>query len=102
MIQNHILILIWFTNRNLAIRLPYIDSKRIAIWGWSYGGYAAAMALANDDAGVFKCAASVAPVTDWTYYGNVLENCFLDLDFLKNTIFSQIPFTPNASWVFQR
>lgn len=41
----------------------------MAIWGWSYGGYSAAMALANDDAGVFKCAASVAPVTDWTYYG---------------------------------
>lgn len=27
------------------------------------------MALAKDTEGVFKCAASVAPVTDWTYYG---------------------------------
>ena len=27
------------------------------------------MALANDDKHVFRCAASVAPVTDWTYYG---------------------------------
>lgn len=47
----------------------YIDDAHIGIWGWSYGGYAAAMALANDDHGVFKCAASIAPVTDWTYYG---------------------------------
>lgn len=59
--------------RKLAIRLPYIDSTKIAIWGWSYGGYSSAMALAQDDAGVFKCAASVAPVTDWTYYGMLLK-----------------------------
>lgn len=51
--------------------LSYVDGTRTAIWGWSYGGYSAAMALAKDNSGVFKCAASVAPVTDWTYYGNV-------------------------------
>jgi dipeptidyl-peptidase-4 len=48
---------------------PYIDSTRTAIWGWSYGGYATAMALARDAPGVFKCGASVAPVTSWIYYG---------------------------------
>lgn len=53
----------------LAEKYSFIDSSRIAIWGWSYGGYAAAMALAKDSAKVLKCAASVAPVTDWTYYG---------------------------------
>lgn len=53
---------------------PYIDAKNIGIWGWSYGGYASAMALAKDNSGVFKCAASVAPVTDWTYYGRYKEN----------------------------
>lgn len=58
--------------RKLSLRLPYIDGKRVAIWGWSYGGYTAAMALAHDDESVFKCAASVAPVTDWTLYGNAL------------------------------
>lgn len=50
-------------------KLPYIDENRTGIWGWSYGGYAAAMALAKDNSTAFKCAASVAPVTDWAYYG---------------------------------
>jgi hypothetical protein len=39
----------------------------------SYGGYASAMALATQNSSVFKCAASVAPVTDWTYYGENLK-----------------------------
>jgi dipeptidyl aminopeptidase/acylaminoacyl peptidase len=53
----------------LQATFPYIDSTRIAIWGWSYGGYATAMTLARDTAEVFKCGASVAPVTSWIYYG---------------------------------
>lgn len=44
----------------------------MGIWGWSYGGYASGLALAKDDSGIFKCAASVAPVTDWIYYGKLL------------------------------
>lgn len=43
----------------------------MAIWGWSYGGFTAGMALAQDNKHVLKCAASVAPVTDWTYYGMI-------------------------------
>lgn len=55
--------------RMLQDMFPYIDKTRTAIWGWSYGGYATAMALARDTVGVFKCGASVAPVTSWIYYG---------------------------------
>lgn len=61
------------TRRKLSEKLPYIDSKRIGIWGWSYGGYASAWALARDNSSVFACAASVAPVTDWIYYGKSLS-----------------------------
>ncbi|KAH1014109.1 hypothetical protein HUJ04_003003 [Dendroctonus ponderosae] len=49
--------------------LPYVDATRTGIWGWSYGGYAAGMALATDTDDVFKCGISVAPVTDWALYG---------------------------------
>ena len=56
-------------NRKLQEQFNFIDANHTGIWGWSYGGYAAAMALANDDKHVFRCAASVAPVTDWAYYG---------------------------------
>lgn len=58
-----------FFFRKLSTLFNYIDPDHVGIWGWSYGGYAAAMALANDEAKVFKCAASIAPVTDWAYYG---------------------------------
>lgn len=55
--------------RKLTEHFKFIDKERIAIWGWSYGGYASAMALAQDEENVFACAAAVAPVTDWLYYG---------------------------------
>ncbi|CAG2120996.1 unnamed protein product, partial [Medioppia subpectinata] len=49
--------------------MPYIDSKSIAIWGWSYGGYVATKALENDyNDTVFSCGVAVAPVSDWMYY----------------------------------
>jgi len=47
--------------------LPYIDAKRIAIWGWSYGGYNTLMSM-SEGTPVFKCGVAVAPVTDWRYY----------------------------------
>lgn len=53
--------------RWLAANLPFIDRSRIGITGRGYGGYVAAMALARDADGVFKCAASVAPITSWIY-----------------------------------
>nr|XP_023020386.1 venom dipeptidyl peptidase 4 [Leptinotarsa decemlineata] len=59
--------------------LPYVDSSRTAIWGWSYGGYAAGMALATDTEGVFKCAISVSPVTDWALYDSVYTERFMGL-----------------------
>ncbi|KAH8404545.1 hypothetical protein KR222_011856 [Zaprionus bogoriensis] len=65
--------------QNLAQTNSYIDAEHIGIWGWSYGGYAAAMALANDYTGVFKCAASIAPVTDWTYYDSIYTERYMGL-----------------------
>ena len=47
--------------------LPYIDRDRIAIWGWSFGGYTTLMAMSQGTP-VFKCGVAVAPVTDWRYY----------------------------------
>lgn len=47
--------------------LPYVDSNRIGIYGHSYGGYMAIMAMfkAGD---YFAAGVSGAPVTDWTLY----------------------------------
>ena len=47
----------------------YIDEQRIAIWGWSYGGFMALKTIEQDGGDTFKYAMAVAPVTDWKYYG---------------------------------
>ncbi|PSN35846.1 hypothetical protein C0J52_15483 [Blattella germanica] len=47
--------------------LHFVDKRRVAVWGWSYGGYMAAMALAREQE-VFHCGISVAPVTTWRLY----------------------------------
>ncbi len=48
---------------------PYIDPERIAIWGWSYGGFMALKTLELDGGETFKYGVAVAPVTDWRFYG---------------------------------
>ncbi|KAI9486848.1 MAG: dipeptidyl peptidase IV N-terminal region-domain-containing protein [Benjaminiella poitrasii] len=51
--------------------LEYVDPSRIAIWGWSYGGYMASKVI-EANSGVFVAGLAVAPVTDWRFYGNLL------------------------------
>ena len=46
----------------------FVDSRRMGVWGWSYGGYIAGLALANK-MDMFQCGASVSPVTSWRMYG---------------------------------
>lgn len=48
--------------------LHFVDKRRVAVWGWSYGGFVASLALASEKA-VFHCAIAVAPVTNWKLYG---------------------------------
>ena len=58
--------------------LPYVDSTRIGIWGWSYGGHMTlhAMFEAGDD---FKVGFAGGPVTDWRYYDSIYTERYLGL-----------------------
>ena len=58
--------------------LNFVDSSRIGIWGWSYGGYMSALTLAKAPE-YFKMAISVAPVTDWRFYDNIYTERYMSL-----------------------
>jgi dipeptidyl-peptidase-4 len=57
-------------------KLPYVDGSRMAIWGWSFGGYNTLMALSTGS-GVFKAGIAVAPPTDWRHYDTVYTERFM-------------------------
>ena len=52
----------------------YVDEERIAIWGWSYGGFMALKTIELDGGNTFKYGMSVAPVTDWRFYGKLARH----------------------------
>ena len=57
----------------LAAEHPFLDLDRVAIKGWSFGGYLAALAvLRRPD--VFHAAVAGAPVTDWRLY----DTCYTE------------------------
>lgn len=56
--------------------LDYIDAERIAIFGWSYGGFMASNCIlkGND---VFAAAIAVAPVTSWKWYDTIYTERYM-------------------------
>ncbi|XP_031832018.2 dipeptidyl peptidase 9 [Nomia melanderi] len=62
----------------LAETTGYIDLNRIALHGWSYGGYLSLMGLIQYP-GVFKLAIAGAPVTSWNFYDTGYTERYMDL-----------------------
>jgi dipeptidyl-peptidase-4 len=56
--------------------LNFIDKNRIAIWGWSYGGFITLMSMSRGN-GIFKAGIAIAPVTDWKLYDSVYTERFM-------------------------
>ncbi|KAJ2856662.1 Dpp4p [Coemansia erecta] len=55
---------------------PFVNPRRIAVWGWSYGGYATARCVERHP-DIFRVGMAVAPVTDWRFYDSVYTERYM-------------------------
>ena len=62
----------------LSKRYPELDRTRVGVFGWSFGGYLATLAvMLRPD--VFRAAVAGAPVTDWSLYDTAYTERFMKL-----------------------
>ncbi|KAM3857086.1 inactive dipeptidyl peptidase 10-like [Diretmus argenteus] len=59
-------------------KLPYIDRTRIGVFGEGYGGYVTLMMLKSTER-LIRCAATRAPVIDWTMYASAFSEKYFGL-----------------------
>ncbi|RWQ96309.1 pheromone maturation dipeptidyl aminopeptidase DapB [Paecilomyces variotii] len=55
----------------------YVDETRMAIWGWSYGGFMTLKTLEQDAGKTFQYGMAVAPVTDWRFYDSIYTERYM-------------------------
>lgn len=63
----------------LRDNLKFIDPTRICAYGWGYGGYAAAMTLADDSQRVLQCSLSINPIVSFAHHSKFFRQCFVTL-----------------------
>ncbi len=56
----------------------YVDADRMAVHGWSFGGYMT-ISLMLKEAGVFNVGVAGGPVTDWAYYEVMYGERYMDM-----------------------
>ncbi|HEX8298471.1 MAG TPA: S9 family peptidase [Rubricoccaceae bacterium] len=67
-------------------RQAYVDSTRLGIWGWSYGGYLSLLAMTyGDGPETFHAGIAVAPVTNWRTYDTIYTERYLTTPQLNPT-----------------
>lgn len=57
--------------------LPYIDGNRLAVHGWSFGGFMTTSLMLRHP-GVFTTGVAGGPVTDWKYYEIMYGERYMD------------------------
>ncbi|HRW86143.1 MAG TPA: DPP IV N-terminal domain-containing protein [Bacteroidales bacterium] len=57
--------------------LPYVDTDKIGVDGWSYGGFMS-LSLMLRNPGVFRAACAGGPVTDWKWYEVMYGERYMD------------------------
>ena len=82
------------------IKSGVVDPERIAVTGWSYGGYMALLCLAQRP-DFFKVAISGAPVTQWEAYDTAYTERYMDTPtnnpggYEKGSVFHYAPNLPS-------
>ena len=59
--------------------LPYVDSTRIGVHGWSFGGFMTTSLMLRTP-GVFKVGVGGGPVIDWKYYEVMYGERYMDTE----------------------
>ena len=54
----------------------FVDKNRIAIWGWSFGGFNTLMAM-SEGRPVFCCGVAIAAPTDWRFYDTIYTERYM-------------------------
>ncbi len=62
---------------NYLKSLAYVDTNRIGVHGWSYGGFMT-ISLLTRQPGVFKVGVAGGPVIDWRYYEVMYGERYMD------------------------
>lgn len=58
--------------------LPYVDASRLALCGWSYGGYQTLMCLSKQGGEtIWQCGIAIAPVTSWRLYDSAYTERYM-------------------------
>ena len=58
--------------------LPYVDGDRMALCGWSYGGYQTLMCMSKHvGEPVWQCGIAIAPVTSWRLYDSAYTERYM-------------------------
>ncbi|APD05616.1 dipeptidyl-peptidase IV [Flavobacteriaceae bacterium UJ101] len=57
--------------------LPYVDGSRLAVHGWSFGGFMTSSLMVREP-GTFNVGVAGGPVTDWKYYEVMYGERYMD------------------------
>ncbi|MFT5582351.1 MAG: dipeptidyl-peptidase-4, partial [Psychromonas sp.] len=57
--------------------LPYVDANRLAVHGWSFGGFMTSSLMLRQP-GTFNCGVAGGPVTDWKFYEIMYGERYMD------------------------
>ncbi len=76
--------------------LPYVDAARMAIGGWSYGGFQTITTMTMPDS-PFKCGFAVAPVTNWELYDSGYTERYMRRPQVNDTGYALTDLTRHAA-----